>query len=50
MMDHVEEKFNIFDVYPDEELILDGKILSVDTNYRGLGSLRFKICFGSLSA
>ncbi|XP_039484037.1 arylalkylamine N-acetyltransferase 1 isoform X1 [Drosophila santomea] len=37
LMDHVEEQFNIFDVYPDEELILDGKILSVDTNYRGLG-------------
>ncbi|SPP75218.1 dopamine N-acetyltransferase isoform X1 [Drosophila guanche] len=37
LMDHVEEKFNIFDHYPNEELILDGKILSVDTNYRGLG-------------
>ncbi|EDX15637.1 GD15464 [Drosophila simulans] len=37
LMDHVEEQFNIFDLYPDEELILDGKILSVDTNYRGLG-------------
>ncbi|XP_017017059.1 arylalkylamine N-acetyltransferase 1 isoform X1 [Drosophila kikkawai] len=37
LMDHVEEKFNIFDIYPNEELILDGKILSVDTNYRGLG-------------
>ncbi|EDW35641.1 GL17369 [Drosophila persimilis] len=37
LMDYVEEKFNIFDYYPNEELILDGKILSVDTNYRGLG-------------
>ncbi|XP_017005576.2 arylalkylamine N-acetyltransferase 1 isoform X1 [Drosophila takahashii] len=37
MMDYVEEKFSIFDVYPEEELVLDGKILSVDTNYRGLG-------------
>ncbi|XP_034108603.1 arylalkylamine N-acetyltransferase 1 isoform X1 [Drosophila albomicans] len=37
LMDHVEEKFNIFDIYPNEEQILDGKILSVDTNYRGMG-------------
>ncbi|EDV37500.1 uncharacterized protein Dana_GF11376 [Drosophila ananassae] len=37
LFDHVEDNFNIFDLYPNENLILDGKILSVDTNYRGLG-------------
>ncbi|KAH8401917.1 hypothetical protein KR009_008700 [Drosophila setifemur] len=37
LFDHVENNFNIFDLYPKENLILDGKILSVDTNYRGLG-------------
>jgi len=36
-MDHVEEQFNIFDLYPQENLILDGKILSVNSNYRGMG-------------
>lgn len=36
-MDHVEETFKIFDLYPNEDVILDGKILSVDSNYRGLG-------------
>ncbi|KAL7737776.1 hypothetical protein ACLKA6_006166 [Drosophila palustris] len=37
LMDHVEEQFNIFDLYPNENLILDGKILSVNSNYRGMG-------------
>ncbi|KAH8284584.1 hypothetical protein KR018_004943 [Drosophila ironensis] len=37
LFDHVEENFNIFDLYPNEDVMLDGKILSVDTNYRGLG-------------
>ncbi|EDW09000.2 arylalkylamine N-acetyltransferase 1 isoform X1 [Drosophila mojavensis] len=37
LMDHVEETFKIFDLYPNEDVILDGKILSVDSNYRGLG-------------
>ncbi|ALC40789.1 Dat, partial [Drosophila busckii] len=37
LMDHVEDQFNIFDLYPSENVILDGKIISVDTNYRGLG-------------
>lgn len=37
LMDHIEEKFNIFDLYPNENVMLDGKILSVDSNYRGLG-------------
>lgn len=36
-MDYVTEQYNIFDEYPNENLILDGKILSVNTNYRGLG-------------
>ncbi|XP_030563113.1 dopamine N-acetyltransferase isoform X1 [Drosophila novamexicana] len=37
LMDHLEEKFNIFDLYPNENCILDGKILSVNSNYRGCG-------------
>ncbi|KAH8261512.1 hypothetical protein KR044_010548, partial [Drosophila immigrans] len=37
LMDTVEERFNIFDLYPNEDTILDGKILSVNTNYRGMG-------------
>ena len=36
-MDYVEEKFNIFGLYPNASVIMDGKILSVNTNYRGLG-------------
>ncbi|EDW02289.1 arylalkylamine N-acetyltransferase 1 [Drosophila grimshawi] len=37
LMDHIEEQFDIFDLYPNENVILDGKILSVNSNYRGLG-------------
>ncbi|EDW85661.1 uncharacterized protein Dwil_GK23036, isoform A [Drosophila willistoni] len=37
LFDHLDTQFSIFDLYPNENLILDGKILSVDTNYRGLG-------------
>lgn len=37
LMDHIEENFNIFDLYPNTDVILDGKILSVDTNCRGMG-------------
>ncbi|XP_055838049.1 arylalkylamine N-acetyltransferase 1 isoform X2 [Episyrphus balteatus] len=37
LMDYIEEDFNIFDVFPDTDIILDGKIVSVNTNYRGLG-------------
>lgn len=37
LMDYIEEKFNVFDLYPDVDVIIDGKILSVDTTCRGLG-------------
>ncbi|XP_055676530.1 arylalkylamine N-acetyltransferase 1 isoform X1 [Lutzomyia longipalpis] len=37
LMDFIDEKFNIFNLYPDIDVILDGKILSVDTKYRGMG-------------
>ncbi|XP_067629663.1 arylalkylamine N-acetyltransferase 1 isoform X2 [Eurosta solidaginis] len=37
LFDRIEEHFNIFDLYPDCDVILDGKILSVNTDYRGLG-------------
>lgn len=37
LMDYIEENFNIFDLYPETDIILDGKIVSVNTNYRGMG-------------
>ncbi|XP_019893725.2 arylalkylamine N-acetyltransferase 1 isoform X1 [Musca domestica] len=37
LMDYIEGDFNVFDLYPGTNTILDGKILSVNTNYRGLG-------------
>lgn len=37
LMDYIDSKFDIYDLYPNAEAILDGKILSVDTAYRGLG-------------
>lgn len=37
LMDHVDENFNIFDLYQDVDRLLDIKIMSVDSNYRGLG-------------
>lgn len=36
-MDYIEDNFNIFDLYPETDVILDGKILSVDSTYRGYG-------------
>lgn len=36
-MDYIDEHFNIFDLYPDMDVVLDGKIVSVNSNYRGLG-------------
>ncbi|XP_055697875.1 arylalkylamine N-acetyltransferase 1 isoform X2 [Phlebotomus papatasi] len=37
LMDYIDTKFNLFDLYPDIDVALDGKILSVDSNYRGMG-------------
>jgi len=37
LMDYIDSAFNIFDLYPNADLILDGKILSVDNKYRGCG-------------
>lgn len=37
LMDFIDTKFNIFDLYPDIKSFVDGKILSVDPKYRGLG-------------
>lgn len=37
LMDYIDENFNIFDLYPDKDVVLDGKIVSVNSNYRGLG-------------
>lgn len=37
LFDRIEENFNVFDLYPDTDVILDGKILSVNSEYRGLG-------------
>ncbi|CRK93822.1 CLUMA_CG007349, isoform A [Clunio marinus] len=37
LMDYVDSKFNIFALYPDIDLFVDGKILAVDSKYRGHG-------------
>lgn len=37
LMDLIDTKFNIFELYPDIDKFVDGKILSVDPKYRGLG-------------
>lgn len=39
-MDLIDSKFNIFDLYPEIDSFIDGKILSVDPKYRGLGEIR----------
>lgn len=36
-MDYIDSKFNIFDLYPNYDTVLDGKILSVNSDYRGMG-------------
>lgn len=36
-MEHIESQFDLFKLYPDIDSFLDGKILSVNENYRGLG-------------
>ncbi|XP_055600038.1 arylalkylamine N-acetyltransferase 1 isoform X2 [Uranotaenia lowii] len=37
LMDYVDENFDIFALYPDVDQLLDIKIMSVDSRYRGLG-------------
>lgn len=37
LMDFIEDDFNVFDLYPGTDVIMDGKILSVNSNFRGLG-------------
>ncbi|XP_058820401.1 arylalkylamine N-acetyltransferase 1 isoform X2 [Topomyia yanbarensis] len=37
LMDYVDERFNIFDLHKDIDRLLDVKIMSVDTRYRGMG-------------
>lgn len=36
-MDYIETQFNIFDLYPNYNQLLDGKIISVSGDYRGFG-------------
>lgn len=36
-MDFLDTKYNVFDLYPEIESFIDGKILSVDPRYRGFG-------------
>lgn len=36
-MDFIDSKFNPFELYPDIDSFIDGKILSVDPRYRGYG-------------
>ena len=35
LMDYIDTKFSIFDLYPDIDAFIDGKILAVDPRYRG---------------
>lgn len=37
LLEHVDECFNIFKLYPNIDRYLEGKILSVNSNYRGYG-------------
>lgn len=37
LMDLIETKFNVFDLFPGVDVALDGKIVSVDSAYRGKG-------------
>ncbi|XP_058126033.1 arylalkylamine N-acetyltransferase 1 [Anopheles ziemanni] len=37
LMDYIDEQFDIFELYPDIDRLLDCKIISVDTRYRGMG-------------
>lgn len=36
-MDHIDTQYKLFDEYPEFDRALDGKILSVNDQYRGLG-------------
>lgn len=37
LMDHIETKYHLFNEYPDFDRAMDGKILSVNEQYRGMG-------------
>jgi arylalkylamine N-acetyltransferase len=37
MMDYIDTQFDMFKLYPDINRFVDGKILAVNTDYRGLG-------------
>lgn len=37
LMDMIETRFSVFDRFPEVEMAIDGKILSVDPTYRGKG-------------
>lgn len=43
LMDYIDTKFNLFDLYPNITSFVDGKILSVDPKYRGLGEIKLPI-------
>lgn len=36
-MEYIDERFSIFNLYPDIDKFLDAKILTVNSNYRGYG-------------
>lgn len=36
-MEYIDTQFNVFQLYPDINRYLDGRFLSVNTNYRGAG-------------
>lgn len=37
LLEFVDTQFNLFEIYPDIDRYLDGKFLSVNSNYRGQG-------------
>jgi arylalkylamine N-acetyltransferase len=37
LMEYIDSQFNIFDICPDVDTVLDGKIMSVSEKYRGYG-------------
>lgn len=45
LMDFIDSKFNLFDLYPNIDSFVDGKILSVDPKYRGLGEISLILKF-----
>lgn len=37
LFDYIEERYNVFDLYPSVDRALEGKVMSVSEDYRGAG-------------